>query len=121
GLSLRTGSHCLTAPNARRMSPGFDKSAGMPCPMNRRTTSPPYARTSSWSLRSRSDRLTTLQEKMEEYLDNGARLGWLIDPLEKKVHIYRPGFPVEVLENPPEISGDPLLKGFVLRLDGILA
>ncbi len=72
-------------------------------------------------LRSRSDRLATLKEKMDEYLDNGARLGWLIDPIEKRVHIYRPGFPVEVLENPPEISGDPLLKGFVLRLDGILA
>src|SRR5213593_1275941 len=59
-------------------------------------------------LRSRSDRLATLQEKMEEYLANGAKLGWLIDPLEKKVHIYRPGAPVEVLEKPPEISGDPL-------------
>src|SRR6266566_8635456 len=72
-------------------------------------------------LRSRSDRLATLQEKMEEYLANGAKLGWLIDPLEKKVHIYRPGAPVEVLDNPPEISGAPLLKGFVLKLDGILS
>jgi len=72
-------------------------------------------------LRSRSDRLATLQEKMEEYLANGAKLGWLIDPLEKNVHIYRPGAGVEVLENPPEISGDPLLKGFVLKLDGILS
>ena len=72
-------------------------------------------------LRSRSDRLATLQEKMEEYLANGAKLGWLIDPLEKKVLIYRPGAPVEVLDNPPEISGDPLLKGFVLKLDGILS
>ena len=71
-------------------------------------------------LRSRSDRLATLQEKMEEYLANGATLGWLIDPLEKKVHIYRPGTPAEVLDNPSEISGDPLLKGFVLKLDGIL-
>ncbi len=61
------------------------------------------------------------KEKMEEYLANGAKLGWLIDPLEKKVHIYRPGAPVEVLDNPPEISGAPLLKGFVLKLDGILS
>ena len=72
-------------------------------------------------LRSRSDRLATLQEKMEEYLANGAKLGWLIDPLEKKVLIYRPGAPVEVLDNPPEISGAPLLKGFSLKLDGILS
>ena len=49
------------------------------------------------------------------------RLGWQIDPLEKKVHIYRPGAPVEVAENPREISGEPLLKGFALKLDGILS
>lgn len=71
-------------------------------------------------LRSKSDRLTTLQKKMEEYLANGAQLGWLIDPIERRVHIYRPGVSVEVLDNPPEISGAPLLKGFVLKLDGIL-
>jgi Uma2 family endonuclease len=71
-------------------------------------------------LRSRSDQLTTLQEKMEEYLANGAQLGWLIDPLEKKVHIYRPNAPIETLDNPSVISGDPVLPGFVLNLDGIL-
>lgn len=71
-------------------------------------------------LRSKFDRLKALQKKMEEYLANGAQLGWLIDPMEKKVHIYRPGPPVEILDNPPEISGDPLLKGFVLKLEGII-
>jgi Uma2 family endonuclease len=71
-------------------------------------------------LRSKSDRLSTLQEKMEEYLANGAQLGWLIDPLEKKVHIYRPHAPVQVLDNPSDISGEPVLKVFVLKLDGIL-
>ena len=71
-------------------------------------------------LRSKSDRLKKLQKKMEEYLTNGAQLGWLIDPIEKKVHIYRPDLAVEVLENPAQISGDPLLKGFVLKLEGIL-
>jgi Uma2 family endonuclease len=71
-------------------------------------------------LRSKSDRLKTLQDKMEEYLDNGAQLGWLIDPLEKKVHIYRPNLSVEILDSPAEISGDPLLKGFALKLEGIL-
>jgi Uma2 family endonuclease len=71
-------------------------------------------------LRSISDRLTTLQEKMGEYLANSAQLGWLIDPLEKKVHIYRPNAPIEILDNPSVISGDPLLSGFVLKLDGIL-
>ena len=71
-------------------------------------------------LRSKSDRLKKLQKKLEEYILNGAQLGWLIDPLEKKVHLYRPGAPVEILDQPKEISGEPLLKGFVLKLDGII-
>jgi len=70
-------------------------------------------------LRSASDRLKKLQQKMEEYIENGAQLGWLIDPIEKKVHIYRPGAPVEILDQPKEISGEPLLKGFMLKLEGI--
>ncbi len=71
-------------------------------------------------LRSKSDRLRHLQEKMEEYMENGAVLGWLIDPLEKKVHIYQAGSSIQVLDHPSEISGDPLLTGFVLKLEGIL-
>lgn len=71
-------------------------------------------------LRSGSDRLKTLQEKMEEYIANGAALGWLIDPKKKKVHIYQPNASVQILDNPSEISGEPLLKGFVLKLSGIL-
>jgi Uma2 family endonuclease len=71
-------------------------------------------------LRSFTDRLKKLQSKMEEYIECGAQLGWLIDPQEKKVHVYRPGVPVEVLDNPKEISGEPLLKGFILKLEGIL-
>jgi len=61
-----------------------------------------------------SDSLTTLQAKMEEYIQNGAELGWLIDPFEKKVHVYRPQAQVECLDNPTTVSGEPLLKGFVL-------
>lgn len=60
--------------------------------------------------------MSDLQEKMQEYLDNGARLGWLIDPLEQRVYIYRPGQPIEVLEDPPTVSGDPVLPGFVLNV-----
>lgn len=65
-------------------------------------------------LRSPSDRLPILQEKMQEYIDNGARLGWLIDPIEKKVYVYRPSQPMEMLDNPTTLSGDPTLPGFVL-------
>lgn len=65
-------------------------------------------------LRSPTDRLETLRTKMQEYAANGAELGWLIDPRERKVHIFRPGLDPEVLENPQQVSGEPLLKGFVL-------
>ena len=67
-------------------------------------------------LRSESDHLGTLQEKMQEYIDNGTRLAWLIDPLERKTHIYRSDLPVEELENPEHISGDPILSRFTLDL-----
>jgi Uma2 family endonuclease len=71
-------------------------------------------------LRSETDPLEMLQEKMKEYMRSGAQLGWLIDPLEKKVHIYRAKAAVEILDRPRSVSGEPLLKGFVLDLSGIL-
>ena len=67
-------------------------------------------------LRSPTDRLKRLQAKMEEYIANGAQLGWLIDPLEKKVYIYRPGAEVEVLNQPEFVSGELLLAGFTLTM-----
>jgi Uma2 family endonuclease len=77
---------------------------------------PPWCPDFVLELRSPSDALVTVQAKMQEYLDNGARLGWLIDPIEKRVSIYRPQAPVECLDNPQTISGDPVLPGFVLEL-----
>ena len=67
-------------------------------------------------LRSPSDRLKDVKDKMEEYMKCGAQLGWLIDPQQKKVYVYCPGQPEEELDNPASISGEPLLKGFVLQL-----
>lgn len=67
-------------------------------------------------LRSATDRLSKLQEKMLEYRENGARLGWLIDPQNQRVEIYRPQQEVEVLEHPVELSGEDVLPGFVLNL-----
>lgn len=64
--------------------------------------------------------LPELQEKMREYRDNGAQLGWLIDPQSRQVEIYRPGQEVEVLDNPTSISGDPILPDFMLDLKGTL-
>jgi Uma2 family endonuclease len=51
---------------------------------------------------------------MQEYLDNGAQLGWLIDPIDKRVYIHRLDQPVDVLENPSSLQGDPVLSGFLL-------
>ena len=65
-------------------------------------------------LRSRTDGLPFLREKMDEYIANGAQLGLLIDPRSKQVHVYRSGGPIEVLDNPRTVSGDPVLTGFVL-------
>ena len=67
-------------------------------------------------LRSPSDRLKDLQEKMQEYIDNGVQLGWLVDPLEKRVSVYRPGQSVTILDDPASVSGDPVLPGFVLQV-----
>ncbi len=65
-------------------------------------------------LRSRTDRLKPLQAKMEEYLENGAQLGWLIDPYKRKVYVYRPDAPMQRLDEPESVSGEPVLPGFVL-------
>lgn len=71
-------------------------------------------------LRSPIDRLEAVREKMREYAGHGCRLGWLIDPEHRRVEAYRPGQPAEILEGPEEVSGEPVLPGFVLRLKGIL-
>ena len=63
-----------------------------------------------------TDSLPPLQRKMERYIANGAKLGWLIIPRSKQVHIYRPGVPVAVLDDPETISGDPVLPGFVFAV-----
>lgn len=71
-------------------------------------------------LRSKSDNLRKLQNKMREYIENGVRLGWLIDPSEKRVHIYRGDKTVEILNNPKTVSGEDVLQGFELDLTEIL-
>ena len=70
-------------------------------------------------LRSRSDQLDALQSKMREYLDNGATLGWLIDPQQRRVEIYRNGKETEILENPTDLSGKDVLPGLALNLTRI--
>jgi Uma2 family endonuclease len=70
-------------------------------------------------LRSPTDALKTLQEKMVEYIDNGTRLGWLINSQDRQIEIYRIGQDKEVLDNPVSLSGENVLPGFVLDLQAI--
>ena len=70
------------------------------------------APTGGWT----SSRNFTLQTKMEEYIANGAGLGWLINPQERKVYVYRPQIEVRCLEDATTVSGEPLLPGFTLEV-----
>jgi len=67
-------------------------------------------------LSSPTDSLKDLQEKMDEYIENGARLGWLLNSKNKRILIYRPNEEIEVLKHPETISGAPVLEGFELDL-----
>ena len=72
-------------------------------------------------LRSGTDSLQVLQDKLQEYIQNGALLGWLIDPQHRRVYVYRPGAPVECLDKADSIGGDPELPGWVLDLGEVWA
>ena len=67
-------------------------------------------------LRSRTDSLTQLQEKMQEYLNSDLQLGWLINPQAQQVEIYRPNQTVEIAQLPTTLSGEKVLPGFVLDI-----
>ena len=79
-------------------------------------TFPPVCPDFVLELRSQSDTLAGLQEKMDQYMENGARLGWLVDPFRKRVHVYRPGTAVEVLDDPATVPGEAVLPGFELNI-----
>ena len=67
-------------------------------------------------VRSRTDRLADGLAKMQEWMDGGARLGWYIDPYETRTYLFRPGQPVEILDNPESLSGEDVLPGFVFEV-----
>jgi len=81
---------------------------------------PPIAPMFVLELMSPTDSLRETQEKMQEYIDNQVRLGWLINRKTRRVEIYRLGQPVEILESPTSLSGEDVLPGFVLNLETIL-
>jgi Uma2 family endonuclease len=82
---------------------------------------PPLCPDFAVELVSESDDLEDTQAKMREYIENGLRLGWLINPIDKQVEIYRPNQAVEVLQSPKSLSGEDVLPGFVLNLDSVFA
>ena len=79
-------------------------------------TFPPICPDFVIELRSSTDRLPQVCDKMVEYLENGALLGWLIDPFEFRVYVYRPEHELVILKNPDTVSADPLLPGFTLNV-----
>ena len=84
-------------------------------------TFPPLCPDFAIELRSKSDNIEPLRKKMREYIDNGLRLGWLIDTKNKRVEIYRANQPVEVVDNPTSLSGEDVLPGFVLDLQAVFS
>nr|WP_322743524.1 Uma2 family endonuclease [Romeria gracilis] len=71
-------------------------------------------------MRSASDTLSDVQVKMQDYLENGLRLGWLINPQNRQVEVYGLGQAVKVLDSPTELSAEPVLPGFAMSLRQIL-
>ena len=138
--NLTAGAQLWTWNEQTELGEAFDSSTGFTLP-NKADRSPDasWVEKSRWSaltpeqrekfiplcpdfvieLISPSDRLKKTQEKMQEYMENGCRLGWLINRKKREVEIYRPGQDVEVLQSPLTLSGENVLPGFVLNLQKI--
>ena len=112
----------FTLPNTAIRSPDaawIEKSRWQAIPAEQRRKFAPICPDFVIELKSPSDDLTVLQGKLEEYRDNGVRLGWLIDPENYQVFCYRPQRAVEIFDNPRNLSGEDVLVGFVLDLQVI--
>jgi Uma2 family endonuclease len=138
--NLTAGAQLWTWNEQTELGEAFDSSTGFTLP-NKADRSPDasWVEKSRWSaltpeqrekfiplcpdfvleLVSPSDSLKKTQEKMQEYMENGCRLGWLINRKKRELEIYRPGQDVEVLHSPLTLSGENVLPGFVLNLQKI--
>jgi len=115
-------STCFKLPNGADRSPDaawITQERWFALSNDQRERFPPICPDFVIELMSPSDSLQVIQAKMREYLENGTRLGWLINPKTRQVEIYRPEQPVEVLQAPIVLSGEAVLPGFVLNLTGI--
>ncbi|NJL85380.1 MAG: Uma2 family endonuclease [Leptolyngbyaceae cyanobacterium SM1_1_3] len=116
-------STCFKLPNGAERSPDaawVERSRWQALTPEDRQKFPPLAPDFVIELRSATDSLSALQAKMQEYVSNGVRLGWLLNPQDQQTEIYRPNQPAEVLLASMQLSGDPILPGFVLNLAEIL-
>ena len=107
-------------PNGGSRSPGaawVELSRWQSLSPEQRQKFPPIAPDFVIELRSRTDDLPTLQEKMQEYLDSGVQLGWLFNPQDQQVEIYRQGQEKDLRALPTQLSGEALLPGFTLQVD----
>jgi len=126
--SRAQGGHAIGAdgmfylPNGARRGPdaAWWDDARWKAAKNPKTRFPMFAPDFVIEVRSPQQRARPLREKMVEYLENGVKLGWLIDPIERTVTIYRPTREPEVLVAPATVSGEGPVEGFVLTLDRIL-
>ena len=112
----------FTLPNRAIRAPDaawIEKSRWQAIPAEQRRKFAPICPDFVIELKSPSDDLSVLQGKLEEYRDNGVRLGWLIDPENYQVFCYRPQRAVEIFDNPRNLSGEDVLVGFVLDLQVI--
>jgi Uma2 family endonuclease len=112
-------SACFTLPNGAKLSPDASwvrRERYEALTEDEREQFAPLCPDFVVELRSKTDRLARLQAKMSEYIENGAQLGWLIDPAARRVYVYRPGQEVETLNAPETIVGDPVLPNFILQL-----
>jgi Uma2 family endonuclease len=112
-------STCFKLPNGANRSPDvawIKKERWDALTPEQKEKFPPIAPDFVLELMSPSDSLRETQEKMQEYIDNGVKLGWLINPKMRQVEIYRLGRAVEILTSPQELSGEDVLAGFILNL-----
>ena len=137
--NLRLGAQVVIWNNRYQLGEAFDSSTGFRLPTGAiRSPDVSWVRADRWAalteeqragflplcpdwaieLRSRSDRRETLEAKMQEYLAAGLQLGWLIDPQQSQVGIYQPDRAPAWLDRPATLSGEPVLPGFDLDLQG---
>jgi Uma2 family endonuclease len=109
-------------PNGAERSPDFAwiaRSRWERLTKQQRQKFPPLCPDFVVEIRSPADNPAPLQEKMQEYLENGAELGWLIDPLKRRVYVYRRGAEVQRLDHPKTVSAEPFLPGCTLALENL--